>query len=102
MNTLVELIPRLISVFVLILIIYYSFAIIGMEFFFNKVEQGCCKDAPYRVGEFYKNSIDNFTYDRPSERIYYLNNFDNILLSYGTHYILTMVTLLIIVSLLIQ
>jgi len=86
MNTLVDLAPRLISVFVLILIIYYCFAIIGMEFFYNKLEQGCCKYALYGVGEFYQDHMDNFTNNTSSENIYYLNNFDNLLQSYGRNF----------------
>ena len=78
MNTMVDLAPRLLSVFVLILIIYYCFAIIGMEFLYGKVEQGCCIDALYSVGDYFK---DNSSVT--SQNVYYLNNFDNILQSYG-------------------
>ncbi len=80
MNTMVDLAPQLISVLVLILIIYYCFAIIGMEFLFQKVGPGCCSDALYNVGDYFKNSSDIGNSTLPS---YYLNNFNNILRSYG-------------------
>ena len=35
------LVPRLSSVLFLLIVIYYFFAIIGMEFLFGKVEPGC-------------------------------------------------------------
>ena len=82
MNTMVDVAPRLISVLVLILIIYYCFAIIGMEFLFDKLEQGCCKDALYDVGNFFADSIDNVTSQSPFN-VYYIINFNNILRSYG-------------------
>jgi len=83
MNTMVDLAPRLISVLVLILIIYYCFAIIGMEFLFNQVEQGCCRDALYSVGTYFSDSIENSTSVAPSFNVYYIFNFNNILRSYG-------------------
>ena len=83
MNTMIDLVPRLLSVLVLILIIYYCFAIIGMEFLNGKVEQGCCTDALYSVGDYYK---DNSSVT--SQNVYYLINFDNILYSYGKSFLL--------------
>ena len=88
MNTMVDLAPRLLSVLVLILIIYYCFAIIGMEFLYGKVEQGCCTDALYGVGGYFKDSINITDNSSPSQNVYYLNNFDNILRSYGKFIIL--------------
>ena len=41
MNTLVVLSQRLISVGILLVIIYYFFSIIGMEFFHDAVKQNC-------------------------------------------------------------
>ena len=49
MNTMVALAPRLLSIFILILIIYYSFAIIGLEFFSFKVSRGCCNESTYGI-----------------------------------------------------
>ena len=83
MNTMAFLAPRLVSFLVLIFIIYYCFAIIGMEFLFQKVEQGCCKDALYNVGTYYKDNISLTNSTLPSDNVYYLINFDNILRSYG-------------------
>jgi two pore calcium channel protein 1 len=42
MNTMVILIPRLISVSLLLIVIFYFFAIVGMEAFQYQVAQGCC------------------------------------------------------------
>ena len=83
MNTMVDLAPRLINVLVLILIIYYCFAIIGMEFLFDKLGQGCCKDALYDVGNYFSGSIDNVTSQSSSLTVFYILNFNNILRSYG-------------------
>ena len=77
--------------------IYYFFAIIGMEMFGDKgVFQGCCNTSWYGVGQYYAgpqasqqdvNSPPNGTADatpQPSGgNFYYLNNFQNILRSYG-------------------
>jgi len=82
LKTVEELVPRLLSITVLIIVIYYSFAIIGMEFFSGKVREGCCTAAKYRVSEYYADRINSSN----SSNVYYLNNFDNILRSYGNHY----------------
>ena len=42
-NTIAQLLPRILSVFILFLILYYFFAVIGMEAFSYKIYQGCCK-----------------------------------------------------------
>lgn len=85
MNTLIELRPRFVSLFILFMIIYYAFAIIGLEFFAFKVEQGCCNTSWYHVGEFYSAKVDppGALNDTNTPKVYYLNNFDNILRSYG-------------------
>lgn len=82
MNTMISLVPRLLSVFFLILIIYYAFAIIGLEFFAHKVYPGCCNESWYGADLYYSVSPEsaNFTH---SAYVYYLNNFNNILRSYG-------------------
>lgn len=86
MNTMVALTPRLLSIFILILIIYYAFAIVGLEFFSFQVSKGCCNESWYGVQLFYSAAADsaNAT-DVDSPYVYYLNNFNNILSSYGEH-----------------
>jgi two pore calcium channel protein 1 len=86
MNTLVVLTPRLISVFFLLLIIYYFFAILGMEVFQGRVSEGCCSNASYNVGDYYAGSQNDTT-----TNVYYLNNFDDLLRSYVTLFILMVV-----------
>ncbi|XP_065892686.1 two pore calcium channel protein 1-like isoform X2 [Dysidea avara] len=77
-NTLVILMPRIISIVVLLLLMYYFYAIIGMEFFAHKVNPGCC-------GNFHNGTanIQNY-YIGNGSNVYYLNNFNNILRSYVT------------------
>jgi len=77
-----DLAPFLLSIIVLILLIYYIFAIIGMKFFHMKVYPGCCEDAFYDVGQYYQ---DNITHNSSVYNldVYYLNSFDNVLRSYG-------------------
>ena len=41
-NTLAILTPRIISIMILLILVYYFYAIIGMEVFRGKVYQGCC------------------------------------------------------------
>ena len=43
-NTLVILMPRIISTVALLVLMYYFYAIIGMEFFAHKVNPGCCSN----------------------------------------------------------
>jgi hypothetical protein len=85
MNTIVSLTPRLLSIFFLILIIYYAFAIVGMECFSFKVSQGCCNDSWYSIDIYYSASagFSNTSTDVDSSNIYYLNSFNTILSSYG-------------------
>lgn len=85
-NTLLVLTPRLISVGLLLVVIYYIFAIIGLEFFEGKVGPMCCNDSWYDVREFYQ-AFQN----ESSSNIFYLNNFDNALRSYVTLFILMVV-----------
>ena len=95
------------SVGLLLVVIFYFFAIIGMEAFGDErhgtVFQGCCRNAWYEVGTFYEGPrlvplngtesedmyMSNNVFPNSSSRyigttnVYYLNNFDNILSSYG-------------------
>ena len=79
MNTMVALAPRLLSIFFLILTIYYAFAIVGLECFSFKVSQGCCNESWYDVQMYYSGFVNASN----SPNVYYLNNFNNILSSYG-------------------
>ncbi len=85
MNTMVALAPRLLSIFFLVLIIYYAFAIVGLEFFAGRVHQGCCNTSWYGVKLYYSESIQplGFLNNTDTPYVYYLNSFDNILRSYG-------------------
>ena len=85
MNTILALAPRLLNVFFLILIIYYAFAIVGMEFLYDRVSKGCCNSSWYGVDLYYSAEVDppHSLNDTNTPYVYYLNNFDNILRSYG-------------------
>lgn len=60
-----QLIPKLLSFLLTLMVLFYVFAMIGTELFAGKVYAGCC-------GDYYSNST--------SVNRYYLNNFDNILM----------------------
>lgn len=85
MNTMLALTPRLLSVFFLICIIYYAFSIVGMEFLYDRVRQGCCNTSWYGVDLYYSARVEppNSVNDTNTPYVFYLNNFDNILRSYG-------------------
>ncbi|XP_041348857.1 two pore calcium channel protein 1-like [Gigantopelta aegis] len=84
LGTLFVLFSRLTSLAIVILLLYYFFAIIGMELFWNVDLRNCCVNSS--VEDFYK--VDNTTnyFDG-----YYLNNFNNILISAVTLFELTVV-----------
>ncbi|XP_054749500.2 two pore channel protein 1-like [Lytechinus pictus] len=81
-GTLYELTPRMASVGVCLLIIYYFYAIIGMEFFAETKLENCCRNDTF--ADYYSNSSRYKDY-------FYLNNFDDILRSYVTLFELTVV-----------
>lgn len=85
MNTMVALTPRLLSVCILIIIIYYAFSIIGMEFLYDTVRQGCCNSSWYDAELYYSGIMDSHLSpnDTNTPYVFYLNNFDNIYRSYG-------------------
>ncbi len=83
MNTIIDLAPRLISISFLVLIIFYVFAIIGLEFLSGLVHPGCCNSSWYDAGRYYSGRIDHGLNDTNTVNVYFLNNFDNILRSYG-------------------
>ncbi|KAM9329594.1 two pore channel protein 1 [Gastrophryne carolinensis] len=90
LDTMFELLPRMASLGLTLLIFYYSFSIVGMEFFSGVLHPNCCKDST--VAESYR--FLNYTVDNQThfdEGYYYLNNFDNILISFVTLFELTVV-----------
>ncbi|XP_065190162.1 two pore channel protein 1-like [Sycon ciliatum] len=72
--TLFVLLPRMANVGLLLIVFFYFFAIIGMEFFPFKVSPGCCVNS----------SVSTYYSVGPNTVFYYLNSFDNILRSYVT------------------
>ncbi|KAM8865588.1 two pore channel protein 1 isoform 3-T3 [Synchiropus picturatus] len=90
LDTMFELLPRMASLGLTLIIFYYSFAIVGMEFFADVVFPNCCNTSTvadsYRQGNV---TIGNTTV--LAEGYYYLNNFNNILRSFVTLFELTVV-----------
>ena len=70
------LLKRFISVFIVVLIVYYLFAIIGMEFFSDIDLTDCCKGT--ELEPYFRSGKDGLP-----PGFYYLNNFDNLLISFG-------------------
>ncbi|XP_055775933.1 two pore channel protein 1-like isoform X2 [Salvelinus fontinalis] len=90
LDTMFELFPRMASLGLTLIIFYYSFAIVGMEFFADVVYPNCCNTST--VADSYRQinvTIGNRTV--LDEGYYYLNNFDNILSSFVTLFELTVV-----------
>ncbi|KAL2095381.1 hypothetical protein ACEWY4_010100 [Coilia grayii] len=90
LDTIYELFPRMASLGLTLIIFYYSFAIVGMEFFAGVVYPNCCNTST--VADAYRQinvTIGNRTVLQ--EGYYYLNNFDNILSSFVTLFELTVV-----------
>nr|XP_046203121.1 two pore channel protein 1-like isoform X2 [Oncorhynchus gorbuscha] len=90
LDTMFELFPRMASLGLTLIIFYYSFAIVGMEFFADVVYPNCCNTST--VADSYRQinvTIGNRT--MLDEGYYYLNNFDNILSSFVTLFELTVV-----------
>ncbi|XP_050410021.1 two pore channel protein 1 isoform X1 [Patella vulgata] len=84
LGTLFVLFSKLTSLAIVTILVYYFFAIIGMEMFLNVDLKNCCKNTS--VEDFY-------AYDNNSifHGYYYLNNFENILASGVTLFELTVV-----------
>ncbi|XP_026296691.1 two pore calcium channel protein 1 isoform X2 [Apis mellifera] len=74
-GTLVILTPLMSSTAVVMLVLYYFFAIIGMELFAGYNMRNCCKNTT--VEDFYKYSANEST----ALGYYYLNTFDNLIAS---------------------
>ncbi|ROI27704.1 Two pore calcium channel protein 1 [Anabarilius grahami] len=90
LDTMFELFPRMASLGLTLIIFYYSFAIVGMEFFAGVVYPNCCSNST--VADSYRQinvTIGNRTV--LEEGYYYLNNFNNILSSFVTLFELTVV-----------
>ncbi|KAG8012061.1 Two pore calcium channel protein 1, partial [Nibea albiflora] len=90
LDTMFELFPRMASLGLTLIIFYYSFAIVGMEFFADVVYPNCCNTST--VADSYR--LINITYGNKTvleEGYYYLNNFNNILSSFVTLFELTVV-----------
>uniref|UniRef100_A0A8D0AQ65 Voltage-dependent calcium channel protein TPC1 n=1 Tax=Sander lucioperca TaxID=283035 RepID=A0A8D0AQ65_SANLU len=90
LDTMFELFPRMASLGLTLIIFYYSFAIVGMEFFAEVVYPNCCNAST--VADSYRQI--NVTYGNKTvleEGYYYLNNFNNILSSFVTLFELTVV-----------
>ncbi|XP_076181278.1 two pore segment channel 1 isoform X1 [Ptiloglossa arizonensis] len=84
-GTLVILTPLMSSTAVVMLVLYYFFAIIGMELFAGYNMRNCCKNTT--VEDFYKYSVNEST----TLGYYYLNTFDNLIASGMTLFELTVV-----------
>lgn len=90
LDTMFELFPRMASLGLTLIIFYYSFAIVGMEFFANILYPNCCINST--VADSYRQI--NVTFGNRTvleEGYYYLNNFNNILSSFVTLFELTVV-----------
>ncbi|XP_071945842.1 two pore channel protein 1-like [Antedon mediterranea] len=69
------LLPRLWSVCIVLVIMFYFYAIIGMELFHDLPLENCCQNTS--VENYYSNSTQFMEY-------FYLNNFNDIIYSYVT------------------
>lgn len=90
LDTMFELLPRMASLGLTLLIFYYSFSIVGMEFFSGVLYPNCCNTST--VADSYRwinHTVGNKS--TVEEGYYYLNNFDNILNSFVTLFELTVV-----------
>lgn len=90
LDTMFELLPRMASLGLTLLIFYYSFSIVGMEFFSGVLYPNCCNTSTVADSyRFLNHTVGNHTL--LDEGYYYLNNFDNILISFVTLFELTVV-----------
>ncbi|CAG5922819.1 unnamed protein product [Menidia menidia] len=90
LDTMFELFPRMASLGLTLIIFYYSFAIVGMEFFADVIYPNCCNTST--VADSYKLINDTSANKTVLEDgYYYLNNFNNILSSFVTLFELTVV-----------
>ncbi|XP_062501311.1 two pore channel protein 1-like [Corticium candelabrum] len=78
---------RMMAVALVILLMFYTLSVVGMDFFASKVYRGCCQNYTrqgFDVGVY-------FLGDRNSTNQYYLNNFDSIFESYVSLFVLMVV-----------
>lgn len=71
------IVKRFVNLSIVVLIVYYMFAILAMELFSSYNLQNCCKNSS--IEQFFAYAV----YPRPIEGYYYLNNFQDIISSYG-------------------
>ncbi|KAG0729596.1 Two pore calcium channel protein 1 [Chionoecetes opilio] len=83
-QTLVILLPRIVSAIIIIIITYYFFAVVGMEVYSQYDMKNCCVNTT--VEQFYKEDNSTLYPD-----FYFLNNFDNIFMAGVTLFELTVV-----------
>lgn len=74
LGTVFTLLPRFLSVAMVLMLVYYFYAIIGMELFSDYNMRNCCKNST--VEQFF-----HFDNSSLAEGYYYLNNFNNIMAS---------------------
>lgn len=84
-GTLVLLSPLMWSTMIVMMVMYYFFAIIGMELFSEYNLRNCCVNTT--VEDFFKYSVNGTT----AIGYYYLNNFQDLLSSFVTLFELTVV-----------
>ncbi|KAH9525524.1 Two pore calcium channel protein 1 [Bulinus truncatus] len=84
LGTLFVLFSKLMSLAICIIIVYYFYAIIGMEIFLDTDLKDCCQNTSVESEYAYKNGTAVTGY-------YYLNNFNNIFVSGVTLFELTVV-----------
>uniref|UniRef100_A0A3P9KTL9 Two pore segment channel 1 n=1 Tax=Oryzias latipes TaxID=8090 RepID=A0A3P9KTL9_ORYLA len=90
LDTMFELFPRMASLGLTLIIFYYSFAIVGMEFFAGVVYPNCCNTSTV-ADSFRQINVTHGNTTVLEEGYYYLNNFNNILRSFVTLFELTVV-----------
>jgi two pore calcium channel protein 1 len=71
------LLRRFMSVLMVVLVVFYSFAILGVELFAGQSLMDCCKNT--ELEPYYRSNSSALP-----TGFYYLNNFDNLLISYVT------------------
>ncbi|XP_072443460.1 two pore channel protein 1 isoform X2 [Chiloscyllium punctatum] len=89
LDTMFELLPRMASLGLTLMIFYYSFAIVGMEFFGDVLYPNCCNNS--MVADFYRWKNQTIGDRTVIQGYYSLNNFNNILNSFVTLFELTVV-----------
>ena len=71
------IVKRFVNLSIVVLIVYYMYAILGMELFSTYNLQNCCKNTS--IEQFFVYSGP----PNPIEGYYYLNNFQDVISSYG-------------------